>query len=605
MDLIIKKLPQFTVIFLIVSVFIFSVLDSCTKFKEKDVDKDSKRHQLSTLLDYKGNKVSLYPKKILNNLRKADPIAIELQDSNSILKINLKKSDYFQRFEQYDSALFYAIKALKWAKAIKNDTFLVKANNEAGNIYADLNDYATASKYYSNALDLAEAIQDSIGIATLLTNIGIIYSRINEPDRAIQCYNKAKSIFDLKHDDYRKSMACINLIFIYTNSKHKDNANIRQYYSEAYPIFQKTHDTVNISKLLINMSTYYKQIGQIDSAKRILISVLKNVKMLSQKRLYAMVLNNLGTLYFRNLNNLKKGKQLIDSSFRISQETSDLNMQMINFSALSEIEIKRGNYKQGYQYYQKLVELRDSIIGGDVKKTVITNNLQNKIDKREYEAKLLQQKLNLKGKQNQVLYISIFSILVFVIMLGSIIRASYRNLKKTNTINELENQRLEEQLELDRKINEIEKLKIDTELETKEKELVGFSLKLIAQNDLLNKISKLSEKYYSNNVLDRQYFNELSNIIEDNFNYEREWNQFKKLFEKIHHHFFNNLKENFPGLTEHELRFCAYLKISLQTKEIARLLNISPNAVRTFRYRLKKKFGLNPETSIEEFLRNI
>jgi hypothetical protein len=192
-----------------------------------------------------------------------------------------------------------------------------------------------------------------------------------------------------------------------------------------------------------------------------------------------------------------------------------------------------------------------------------------------------------------------------MIMLGLIIRASYKGLKKTNKINELGNQRLEKQLEIDRQKNEIEKLKMDAELDAKKKELVSFSLQLITKNDLLFKISKHSEKYYNNNVLDKRYFNELSNIIEENFDHEREWGQFKELFEKIHFHFFNALKENFPGLTEHELRFCAYLKISLQTKEIARLLNISPNAVRTFRYRLKRRFGLKPETSIEEFLRNI
>ncbi len=603
MDLTIKKLSQFLFFFLITAVFFLSVLISCTKFKGKDIDKENKRHQLSALLDYKGNKVSLYPKEILNNLRKADPVAIGLQDSNAMLKIDLGKSHCFRRLEQYDSSLFYVMKALKRAKTIKNDTFLVKANNEAGNIYTDLNDFATASKYYSDALDLTESIGDSVGIATLLNNMGLVYNHIGETDKCIKYYKRSKLIFDLVHHDYEKAQICINLIPVY--DKHKDSADIMKCYSEAYSIFKKMHDTLNLSSLMFNMSGYYERIGRFDSAIQILTSVLKNARTLNQKGIICKTLNNLGVFYYRDLNDLKKGRQFIDSSLEISHRISDLAVQMNNLSALSEIEIKTGNYKQGHEYYQQYIELRDRIVGGDVKKTIISNDLQNKIDKREYEAKLLQQKLNLKGKQNQVLYISIFSILVFVVMLGSIIRVSYRNLKKTNIINELENQRLEEQLELDRQINEIEKLKIDTELETKEKELVSFSLQLITKNDLLNKISKLSEKYYNNNVLDRQYFNELSKIIEENFNYGREWNQFKGLFEKIHHHFFNNLKGNFPGLTEHELRFCAYLKINLQTKEIARLLNISPNAVRTFRYRLKKKFGLNPETSIEEFLRNI
>ncbi|WP_447642314.1 MULTISPECIES: helix-turn-helix transcriptional regulator [Chitinophagaceae] len=43
----------------------------------------------------------------------------------------------------------------------------------------------------------------------------------------------------------------------------------------------------------------------------------------------------------------------------------------------------------------------------------------------------------------------------------------------------------------------------------------------------------------------------------------------------------------------------------MDTKQIAQLLNVEPKSVRMTRYRLKQKFGLEKETDLMSFLRNI
>jgi hypothetical protein len=167
----------------------------------------------------------------------------------------------------------------------------------------------------------------------------------------------------------------------------------------------------------------------------------------------------------------------------------------------------------------------------------------------------------------------------------------------------MENIHLQEKIQMTDKIKELERIKYQVELEAKNKELVGFSLQLTTKNDLLNEISKISDKYYNSNTLDRNYYHDLTKIIDENLNVDKEWGQFKVLFEKVHQGFFNNLKQDHPDLTEHELRFCAYIKINLRPKEICRILNISTNTVKSFRYRLKKKLALDPSENIEDFLR--
>lgn len=50
-----------------------------------------------------------------------------------------------------------------------------------------------------------------------------------------------------------------------------------------------------------------------------------------------------------------------------------------------------------------------------------------------------------------------------------------------------------------------------------------------------------------------------------------------------------------PSLTAYELRLCTYLKTNLSTKEIATLLNITPDSVKKAKHRLRKKLNIRPE----------
>ena len=88
------------------------------------------------------------------------------------------------------------------------------------------------------------------------------------------------------------------------------------------------------------------------------------------------------------------------------------------------------------------------------------------------------------------------------------------------------------------------------------------------------------------------------NIVSD----EESWNMFQSNFDRIHENFFRTLKEKFPDLTSGDLRLCALLRLNLPTKEIAKLMNISVRGVDAARYRLRKKLGLPPESSLTDFM---
>ena len=68
---------------------------------------------------------------------------------------------------------------------------------------------------------------------------------------------------------------------------------------------------------------------------------------------------------------------------------------------------------------------------------------------------------------------------------------------------------------------------------------------------------------------------------------------FDHIFVEVHPKFFDNLLTDFPDLTRSDLRLCAYLKMNLNSKEIARINNITVNGVKAARKRLRKKFRIN------------
>jgi len=96
----------------------------------------------------------------------------------------------------------------------------------------------------------------------------------------------------------------------------------------------------------------------------------------------------------------------------------------------------------------------------------------------------------------------------------------------------------------------------------------------------------------------------IKSISEDD-NLDREWENFALHFDKVHSDFISALKEKHTGISNNEVKLCAYLRMNLSTKEIAQLMNISVRGVEVSRYRLRKKLELATEVSLFDYLISI
>lgn len=163
------------------------------------------------------------------------------------------------------------------------------------------------------------------------------------------------------------------------------------------------------------------------------------------------------------------------------------------------------------------------------------------------------------------------------------------------------------QLEMDKIEKEIVKLKnekLEAEIEHKNFELATSAMHLLQKKEMMGKLRDDLNGMLKN-IDNEEVFKRCKKLLkvlgEDN-KLDDSWEHFEMHFDKVHTDFLVQLKQKYPSLTAGELKLCAYIRLNLSTKEIAKLLNISVRGVETTRYRLRKKLGLSKEDNLFEYL---
>lgn len=220
-----------------------------------------------------------------------------------------------------------------------------------------------------------------------------------------------------------------------------------------------------------------------------------------------------------------------------------------------------------------------------------TDNLGNYSDMVEYHFEILP-----PWYQSNWAYFS-YVILIMVIIFTiwwSIVR-HYEKLNKKRT-KELESKKLK-----------IRNQQLQLEVERKNSELMTQASFFIRKNELILKLKNIVDDFYQRNKSSQmtELYRRINALLNNNLNTDEDWKMFLIKFEEKHTGFFRKMKQTYPDLTNSDLRLCACLKLNMETKDIASLMNISVRAVENSRYRLRKKFDLQPNKNLTDFILSI
>lgn len=135
-------------------------------------------------------------------------------------------------------------------------------------------------------------------------------------------------------------------------------------------------------------------------------------------------------------------------------------------------------------------------------------------------------------------------------------------------------------------------------------ELITTAVQINRTGSLINYIIK-----YIDDLLKKQNDNEcrvgmidIRKTLRSEIKKHDNWELFKTRFIEVHPTFFNKIKTAHPDLSRTELRYFSYLRIDMPSSEIAHALNVSTEAIKKTRYRIRKKIGLERDLSLENYI---
>jgi hypothetical protein len=142
---------------------------------------------------------------------------------------------------------------------------------------------------------------------------------------------------------------------------------------------------------------------------------------------------------------------------------------------------------------------------------------------------------------------------------------------------------------------------LKADVNQKSKELANTTLTLAKKNEMLLALKEelAKGKRTPSGTIDHR---KIDKLIDRNLNNKEDWSIFESHFNEVHEAFLKRLRRACPELTTGDLKLAAYLRMDLNSKEIAPLLHISLRGVENKRYRLRKKIGLEGGDDLNRYL---
>ena len=463
---------------------------------------------------------------------------------------------------KYTTALDYLIDALTTYQNMGRAKSAANTMLNIGLIYYEQQDYELALQFFQEGLNKHEEQPqpEIISIANALGNIGSVYYDINEYDRADSSFRQALQLYEKEESPYGIALSYGNL--------------------------------GNLSVIIRNYSqalTYYQQSLELSRE----IGDLHGV---------AITLYQIGKMYRKQQKFIQAEEYLIQSIGVANQVNDQKQLQDIYFE-MKELENIRGNHKQAISYFEQYVELKDSLFNKEKARQIAELQTVYETQQKEQEIALQNERiltLRQKARTDSLLR---YGLILGLVVLGAIayliVSRQRLRIKKNKelyatqqalTYSELENAKLKEE-------------ELERELSFKSKELTSYTVNFIQKNELFEEL-KLGLKQLKKARPEEigKQANSLNRLIDQHTNIDRDWEDFRRYFEEVHQHFFDKLKRDYPDLTQGELKLCALLKLKMNLKEAASILGISPESVKTARYRLRRKLDLDRDENLIDFM---
>lgn len=444
-----------------------------------------------------------------------------------------------------------------------------------------------ALRYLYQAHDIFEGLGQKTRSAMLKSYIGVVYHRLDNDSMALESQQEALNYFMEVDDSVGASFVYLERGQMYYNNGQYALAETD--HLEGIALAEEVGHLANVANGQSTLGDIYVKMGRYDEAEK---AYNISLELCEEHEIpIGIATCNLGLagLYLES-NRLEEALSNAQLGKAICMENS-FNQELIKaHGLLAKIYAQQGVFDLAYQEKLKGVELNDSIFS--LEQTTALGEMREKYE-REKNLRAIadlerQQEVDELKRKGLVLGLGFLALLSIVVVNREIQRR-----KKAKQLHEAE-----------KKFAEAEHRRLKEQLDHKNRELTSNALNMARKNEFLTELDKQLRQLNSTSDLSKD-IRGLQNQLRIEGQMEDNWSQFTKQFTETNPAFYASLKDNYPDLSKGELRMAALLRMNLNNKDVAHILNISDDGVKKARYRLRKKLNLQTDDSLEELIMKV
>ena len=276
------------------------------------------------------------------------------------------------RFNNPDSALYYAELQYDFALITKHKNFQALALNTQGDYYLLKGDPDKSYDIFNRALELSEEINDPKIKVISLGNISRVYESKGDLEKSLDYNLQVLSISEEIQDSIGigKSLGDIG-----ENYARKGNLKSGlEYLTRSKKIFEELDDKQNITRTRSFMANIYMQQGNLDEALKLITLNLTYFEDIGNKTLLAGSLSNIAGIYARQGDNKKALKNLEKASGHFEDIGNIPYIAKISQN-MGRLYYDEDNLERALEYTTKSLKLseviKDENIAAAAKKKII------------------------------------------------------------------------------------------------------------------------------------------------------------------------------------------------------------------------------------------
>jgi signal transduction histidine kinase/CheY-like chemotaxis protein len=323
-----------------------------------------------------------------------------------------------------DSALYYSNQALRISKNNNFHHLEVQSINYMGVAYRNLSVYSKAFEMYLEALRLSEEYDDQEQRGYTLINIGNLYLYQSNFQGAVNYFIQALDQAQTLGDRRMQAYCYINLGRSYEGMADYGQAQL--YYRQAIEVRQMLDDNYGVLAAKIELAETHRKEGDFDEALGLIAEIMNKEEEASNPRIFIEIYNILSRIYIAK-NDPDLAMDYATRALNISRAVSSRYDEINSLENLSKSFEVKSDHKQAYEYYVDYSELNQQLFSEENIRKIEQLKNQYESEKQEAENRFLKQQADLNqqiiSRQQTIIVLSVLTIILLVIVAGSILRA--------------------------------------------------------------------------------------------------------------------------------------------------------------------------------------